>query len=87
MKFIYVFGIVVGSYLLYKNKQKSQKLLLVHCNNRLSRLFHLINIKFFENYRPSLFLFSGPAQTFLIEIISIIVNFFKKFCIKRYKVK
>lgn len=77
MKFIYAFGLVVSSYLLYKYKQKSQKLLLVHSNNRLSRLFHLINIKFFESFKPTLFLFSGHAQTFFLELFNIILRFFK----------
>jgi predicted alpha/beta-fold hydrolase len=77
MKFIYAFGLVVSSYLLYKYKQKSQKLLLVHSNNRLSRLFHMINSKFFESFKPTLFLFSGHAQTFVLELLNILITFFK----------
>jgi len=86
MKFVYALGIVVSSYLLYKYKQKSQKLLLVHSNNRLSRLFHLINIKLFESFKPSLFLFSGHAQTLILEIFSLIVRLFKKL-FKFYRMK
>jgi predicted alpha/beta-fold hydrolase len=78
MKFVYVFGFVISSYFYYKYKQKTQKLLLVHSNNRLSRLFHLINIKFLENYKPGIFLFSGHAQTFLVEIFSIFIRIIKK---------
>jgi predicted alpha/beta-fold hydrolase len=78
MKFMYALGIIVSSYALYKYKQKATHLLMVHSNNRLSRLFHLINAKLFENFKPSLFLFSGHAQTFLLELISIILRFFKK---------
>lgn len=78
MKFLYALGLVVSSYFLYKYKQKSQKLLLVHSNNRLSRLFHLINLKFFEDFRPYLFLFSGHVQTFLVELCGIIIRILKK---------
>lgn len=79
MKFLYAFGLVVSSYAFYKYKQKSTKLLMVHSNNRLSRLFHLINVKFFENLKPSLiFFFSGHAQTFLLELLTIVIRFFKK---------
>jgi predicted alpha/beta-fold hydrolase len=77
MKFIYAFGLVVCSYLLFKYKQKTQRLLLVHSNNRLSRLFYLINSKFFESFRPSLFLFSGHAQTLVLELLHILMTFFK----------
>jgi predicted alpha/beta-fold hydrolase len=88
MKFMYVMGIVVSSYALYKYKQKATRLLMVHSNNRLSKLFHLINAKLFENFRPSLFLFSGHAQTFLLEILSILVRFFKKiFRFYKYRYK
>ena len=78
MKFIYVVGLAVASYMLYKYKQKAQKLLMVHSNNRLSRLFHLINQKLFENFKPSFFLFSGHAQTFFLELAQLIVTLFKK---------
>jgi len=77
MKFIYAFGLVVSSYLLYKYKQKSQKLLLVHSNNRLSLLFHMINSKYFESFKPTLFLFSGHAQTFFVELFNILLTFLK----------
>jgi predicted alpha/beta-fold hydrolase len=86
MKFIYALGLVVSSYFLYKYKKKSQRLLLVHSNNRLSRLYHLINTKFFESFSPSLFLLSGHAQTFLLELVSIIIRFLKKI-FKVYKFK
>jgi abhydrolase domain-containing protein 1/3 len=77
MKFIYVVGLAVGSYMIYKYKQKAQKLLMVHSNNRLSRLFHLINAKLFENFKPSFFLFSGHAQTVFLELAQMIVSLFK----------
>lgn len=77
MKFIYVVGLAVASYLIYKYKQKAQKLLMVHSNNRLSRLFHLINAKLFENFKPSFFLFSGHAQTVFLEVAQLLVNLFK----------
>jgi predicted alpha/beta-fold hydrolase len=86
MKFIYALGLVVSSYFLYKYKKKSQRLLLVHSNNRLSRLYHLINSKFFESFSPSLFLISGHAQTFLLELVAIVIRFLKKI-FKIYKFK
>jgi predicted alpha/beta-fold hydrolase len=86
MKFIYALGLVVSSYFLYKYKKKSQRLLLVHSNNRLSRLYHLINTHFFESFSPSLFIISGHAQTFLLELVSIMIRFVKKI-FKVYKFK
>jgi predicted alpha/beta-fold hydrolase len=78
MKFVYALAFAVSSYMFYKYKQKKQRLLLVHSNNRLSKLFHLINRKFFENYKPLLYLLSGHAQTFLLELLTILIRYFKK---------
>jgi predicted alpha/beta-fold hydrolase len=86
MKFIYALGIVVSSYFLYKYKKKSFSLHLVHSNNRLSRLFHLINFQYFEGFRPSLFIYSGHVQTFLLELLSMLIRLLKKI-IKFYRFK
>jgi predicted alpha/beta-fold hydrolase len=75
---MYALAVMVSSYYLFKYKKKSQVLKLVHSDNRLSKLYHLINRRFFEEFTPTLFLVSGHAQTFLLELLSILIRLIKK---------
>lgn len=78
MKFLYLFGMVISSYYFIRWRNKNQKLLLVYSSNKLSKLFHLVNIKYFQSLQRPLLFFSGHIQTFLIEIFSILVRLFRK---------
>jgi len=71
-------GIVLTSYYFIRWRNKNQKLLLVYSQNKLSKLFHLVNIKYFQSLERPLLFFSGHFQTFLIEIFNIIVRLFRK---------
>ncbi len=78
MKFLYLLGIIVSSYYFIRWRNKTQKLLLVYSSNKLSKLFHLVNIKYFVSLKRPLLLFSGHIQTFLIEIFNILVRLLRK---------
>lgn len=78
MKFIYLLGVVMSSYYYIRWKNKNQKLLLVYSTNKLSKLFHLVNQKYFNSMKRPLLLFSGHLQTFLIEIYNIFIRLFRK---------
>jgi len=66
------------SYYFIRWRNKNQKLLMVYSTNKLSKLFHLINIKYFQGLQRPLLFFSGHIQTFLIEIFNILVRLFRK---------
>ena len=79
MKFIYLLGICVSSYLIYRYNKKKNTLLLIHSNSKLAKFFKMITDIFLENYTPSIFFSSGHVQTVLLEIINLIVKNFKQF--------
>jgi predicted alpha/beta-fold hydrolase len=78
MKFLYILGVVISSYYFIRWRKKNQKLLLVYSSNKLSKLFHLVNINYFQGLQRPLLFFSGHVQTFLIEIFNIFVRLFRK---------
>lgn len=79
MKFVYVLGFFISSYMIYKYKQKKNNLLLIHSNSKLAKFFKMITDTFLENYGPSIFLSSGHVQTFLLEIFNMIAKLAKQF--------
>lgn len=88
MKFFYALGFFVSSYFFYNKykKPKSNNLLVVHSNSKLAKIFKMITDVFLENYANTMYLTSGHAQTFLLELLDYIFKFFKNF-FRYYKFK
>lgn len=68
----------MSSYYYIRWKNKNQKLLLVYSTNKLSKLFHLVNKKYFNSMKRPVLLFSGHLQTFLVELCNIFIRLFRK---------
>lgn len=86
LKFFYVVGLCATSYLIYKARQNSQKskLMLIHKSSRIAKLFNLFSENLMQTYHPTLYLLSGHIQTFLLELINLMINFGKNI-LKFYK--
>ena len=73
LKFFYAVGLCATSYLIYKARQNSQKakIMLIHKNSRIAKLFDLFSENLMQTYHPTLYLLSGHIQTFLLEFINL----------------
>ena len=79
LKFFYVVGLCATSYLIYKARQNSQKskLVLLHKNSRIAKLFNLFSDNLVQSYQPTLYLLSGHIQTVLLEFINLGISMFR----------
>jgi len=79
LKFFYVVGLCATSYLIFKARQNSQKskLVLLHKNSRIAKLFNLFSDNLVQSYHPTLYLLSGHIQTALLEFINVGISMFR----------
>jgi len=81
LKFFYLVGIFTTSILLYKIRKNSNqcKYTLLYKKSKIAKLFNLFSDNLTNSYSPTIYLGSGHIQTFLLELINIIIGFIKKF--------
>lgn len=88
MKFFYALGFFVSSYVLYKyrNKQREANLLVIHSNSKLAKFFKLITDHFLEDYTQSFWMYTGHAQTLLVELMDVFIKMVRQY-FKYFKFK
>lgn len=80
MKFMYALGIFITSYALYKYRNtKNRNLLIISSNTKLAKFYKIIGENFLEQYTPSLILYSGHAQTLILELFHKLLQLLKRF--------